>query len=365
MKIRFFNLEKQYKSIKKEVLEITDRIFSSGKVLQGEYTCLLEKRLAEYHNLKYAVGVNSGTDALIFVLKSLNLPEGSRVAVTSLSFIASSSAIVNAGYVPYFVDVDKYYLSDEKYLIDIIRKRKVKAVILVHLFGQMLGVKRIYYEAKKRGVYVIEDGAQSLGAERNGYKPGKYSDALCMSFDPTKILNAYGSGGMVLTNNKKIYKRVKLLRYHGKDKRNNFEVLGFNSQIDEIQAGILLVKFKKLKDWIKKRNKIGSFYSENLKNYVKIPEVKKGNFHVYHKYVIRLDSKIRNKFIDFLLKNGIEVKVHYSAPLYKYKNMAPFSPKVPLKNVKKYTKEFVSLPIYPELKKMEQKYICETIKKFF
>lgn len=365
MNIPFVDVGRQYKNIDKEIIRVVKDVFSKGRVLQGEKITTLESELARFHNLSYGVAVNSGTDALIFSLRALDLPPKSRVAVTSLSFVASASAIVNAGFIPVFIDVDEYYLMQEKKVLKLIEKNKIKAIVAVHLYGQMMDLKKIHSAAKKKGIKIIEDNAQSLGATRFGKTAGYYSNCVCLSFDPTKVVNAYGSGGMVLTDNKKISEKIKMLRYHGHVGNRIYKISGYNSQMDEVQAAIILEKLRYVDLWEKRRIEIAKYYSNELRGYLEIPRIKEGNKHIFHKYALRVTGKIRKELMDYLLKNGVQTSIHYSLPLNKQLSLKLFALKKPLPVVEKYTKELFSLPIYPELINREVEYVCRKVKTFF
>ena len=195
MVIPFMRLDRQYHCLKDEFLSATDTVLSHGQVLQGQEIADLEEQLAGLFTASHVLAVASGTDALIFSLRALGIKPGARVGVTSFSFISSASAIIHAGCIPIFVDINQYFLSETDQLLDLIVNKKVDGIIAVHLFGQMMELKEVYNEAKNRGIFVIEDAAQCFGAKRNQLTPGKYSDAVCLSFDPTKVIGAYGSGG--------------------------------------------------------------------------------------------------------------------------------------------------------------------------
>src|SRR3989339_203017 len=340
MKIRFMDVARQFKTLEPEIMREVRRVFTGGRVLQGEKTAELEERLSGLHGLAHGV------------------------AVTSLSFVASASAIVQAGFVPVFLDVDDYYLTKEEQVLELIRKSKICAFVAVHIYGQMMELEEIYRQAKKRGVFVIEDAAQALGASRRGNLPGRHSDAVCLSFDPTKVINAYGSGGMILTSNPGIERMTRMLRYHGQSKNRTYEIPGFNSQMDEVQAALLLIKLKYLKKWEKRRQSIAEFYTEAFRDHAMAPPIKEENSHIFHKYVLRVGARKRDRLIRFLNGEGIQTAVHYPRPLYRQPALERFVPGPGLSGVEKIIPELISLPIYPELKDAEIEYIASKTKKF-
>jgi len=366
MDIPFMRLDRQYENLKQEILPATTAVFEHGRVLQGPEVKELENQLARFFGLSHCLTVNSGTDALIFALQALSPKPRPRVAVTSLSFVASASAIVHAGGVPIFVDIDKFYLTQTERLLDLIRKDKIDGIVAVHLYGQMMGLKDVYQAAKQKGIFVIEDAAQCFGATRQGLPPGKHSDAVCLSFDPTKVISAYGSGGAVLTNLEEVKKRVTQLRYHGHIGNRIYEKVGFNSQLATIQAAAILVKMKHVEMWQKRRIEIAQRFNQELSPLKKVlvPEVMTGNEHIFHKYVIRVKGD-RDQLAGYLKSKGVETSIHYSLGLHQQPCFKKFKKiQEPLPSVEKAVLEILSLPIYPELTDDEAKYICGQIKSF-
>ncbi len=367
MNIPFARVDRQFQTIRPEVLSAAESVFTHGKVLQGSEVTELEEQIAAMHGLPHAVAVNSGTDSLILALKSLDLKRGGRVAVTSLSFIASASAIVHAGGVPVFVDIDDYYQSQENALLELINNQQVDGIIAVHLYGQMMDLTRVRAAAKQRGIFVIEDAAQALGARRFDQPPGGLSDITCISFDPTKVIGAYGSGGAALTADPDLKDRLKRLRYHGSTGNGMFGEIGFNTQLATVQAALLCVKLKYADKWQARRIEIAEKYSRRLGDIppIAVPTLMNGNVHNFHKYVIRLNGD-RNRLMKCLADNSIGTKVHYAVPLHKQPCFAGVSETCgSLTNVETTISEILSLPIYPELHDEEVDYICEKVRCFF
>lgn len=369
MNLPFFGLERQYEKYRESFLEISDKAFSSGHVLQGKEVTQLEKALALRCNRLYGVAVGSCTDALAFSLLAHDIGPGDEVIVTSLSFVASVSPIVRIGATPTFVDIEPEYFMMNPDLLNDLVTNNTKAIIGVHLFGQMFDPKPIEHFAQKHNLILIEDAAQALGTKFSGRHAGSIGDASCISFDPTKVIGSYGSGGIVLTDNSHTAERIKQYRYHGKSSESGqFEILGYNSQLASDKAGMLHFKLNKLDEWIKARNTIAQLYFENLSEItdLQLPKIKKGSGHNWHKFVIR--TKHRDALQAYMNKHNIETKIHYS----------PTLPNIPmiqnLKLSKKATNtptaelvsgEVLSLPIYPELTLFEAEYVTKIIKKFF
>jgi len=382
-KIEFLDLKKQYKSIKKEVDLAIKRVLESGRFIGGEEVEEFEKEIAKFCGVKYAVSVNSGTDALFLSLKALGIGPGDEVITTPFTFIATAEVIAACGAKPIFVDINPktFNIDPEKitYKLSKLSKLKVKAILPVHLFGQMADMPEIMRIARKYKLKVIEDAAQAIGAEINlksqnsklktkVMKAGSIGDCGCFSFFPSKNLGAYGDGGMVITNNKKLADKIRLLKNHGSSPKNKYKnlILGINSRLDAIQAAILRVKLKYLSKWNKKRREKADYYSKNLKGVGDIvtPFIVPNQTHIFHQYTIR--TRKRNELASYLKKQGIPTMIYYPLPLhlqpaFKYLGYK----KGDFPESEKAAKEVLSLPIYPELKKEEQDYIIQKIKEFF
>ena len=361
--IPFFGLAREHSAFSKEYLSILKKSFLSGKVLQGKEIQKLELKLAKLHNRKYAVAVNSCTDALYFSLLSLNLKENDEVLVTNFSYIASASSIVRANLKPVVVDVNNSYNTDLKIAKKLITK-KTKALLYVHLFGQMGNPKEILQFCKENNLVLIKDVAQAFGAKREKKFAGSLGRISCMSFDPTKIIAAPGSGGAVLCDRKEDYERIKKLRYHGKSSNGKFQNLGFNSQMPSITAALILHKLDKNEEWKNKRLKIAEYYIDNLENFVHVPFAESIESHVYHKFVIQVKSQ--KKLINHLESSKIQSMIHYKNTLSSNNYLKKYvKDKNYLKKSEGFTKKVISLPIHPFLKSEEIEKITETVKKFF
>lgn len=360
--IPFFSQKRENFFLKKKNTQHFNRVFLSGKVLQGPSVVKLEDTLSKIYKRKYSVCVGSCTDALYFSLMSLGIKANDEVLVSNYSYVASASAIVRVGAKPIFIDIDLDYnmsLESAKKFIT----KKTRALIYVHLFGKQGELNKIKKFCKIHKIHLIEDIAQTFAPVKDKLKAGSIGEVSCISFDPTKTISAPGSGGAILTDSKKIYNYIKRIRYHGKNPiTSNFEFLGFNSQMPTLTAAILLEKIKHNDKWILKRKKIAEYYSKNLKKDVIVPEV--GKNHVFHKYVI-LSSK-RNELKTYLKKNKIETMVHYSNLLSQNKYLKKYVKKnQTFKIATKISKDVLSLPIHPFLKNKEVKKIVKTVNNFF
>ena len=369
MKIPFCDLKRQYLSLKKEIDKEINKVLNSGQFILGSFVEKFEKEFANYCGVKFALGVNSGTDALILALKALGLKSGDEVILPANTFVATAEAVVHSGLKPVLVDIDTLTYNINPLAIEKKINSKTKVIIPVHLYGQMAEMEEILKIAKKYKLYVIEDAAQAHGAEYKGKKAGTLGDIGCFSFYPAKNLGAFGDGGAIITNNEKLYLTIKKLRDHGSIKKYHHEFVGYNSRLDAIQAAILSVKLRYLDKWNKMRRERALFYNELLSGIKEIstpyslPEVK----HVYHLYVIKLKNKqTRNQLKKYLESKGIGVGIHYPIPIHLTKAFKFLGyKKGDFPATEDCANRILSLPIFPELKVKEVKFIVEEIKNFF
>jgi dTDP-4-amino-4,6-dideoxygalactose transaminase len=375
--MEFLNLKLQYKSIKKEINEAIKRVLENGVFIGGEEVENFEKEIAEFCKVKYAISVNSGTDALFLSLKAIGIKSGDEVITTPFTFIATAEVIANCGAKPVFVDIDPLTYNIDVSKIEKKITKKTKAILPVHLFGQMADMQEIMRIAKKYRLYVIEDAAQAIGATQKFKIPnlkfeikfaGSIGDFGCFSFFPSKNLGAYGDGGLITTNNKKLAEKVKLLKNHGSSPKEKYRnlILGTNSRLDAIQAAILRVKLKYLKNWIHQRQEVAEYYNNGLAKTkeIVIPQTSFGKNHVFHQYTIR--AKNRNALQKYLKEKGIPTMIYYPIPLHlqpAFKYLGYKRGDFPV--AEKAAREVLSLPIYPELKIREQDWIIKKIKEFY
>ena len=377
MRVPFLNLKLQYTEAKKEIDEEILDVLESQQFVLGKKVEQLEKRVADYCGCKYAIGVSSGSDALLISLLSLNLKKGDEVITTPFTFISTASAIIHAGLKPVFVDIDESYNIDVEKIEGAISE-KTRAIIPVHLFGQCAKMKKILQLKEKYNLKIIEDSAQAIGAEYplNGKikKTCSMGDMGCLSFYPTKNLGGFGDGGMIISNNAETYKEIKILRTHGYDGKY-YKILGWNFRLDTLQAAVLLAKMNFLDKWNKMRQENAQYY-ENLfyesglleKEVVKLPPAlyreKVENYHTYHQFVIRV--KERDNLRKFLYDKGIETGIYYSSPLHLqpcFSSLGYHKGDLPV--TEQVCQEVLALTIYPGLKQEMQNYIVEEIKDFY
>jgi len=366
MEIKLVDLSRQYKKIKKELNEAVNRVLSKGDFILGNQVSIFEKEYAKYCNTKYAIGVASGLDALRLTLIALNIKAGDEVIIPANTFIATALAISSIGAIPVLVDINPdTYLIEANQIKKYIRK-KTKAIIPVHLYGQCCEMDEIVAVSEKYGIPVIEDACQAHGASIDNRKAGSFSIAGCFSFYPGKNLGAYGDGGIIVTNSKKLYNIVKILRNYGQSKKYYHIFQGYNSRLDTIQAAILNVKLKYLNEDNEKRRKMAALYNKLLadNNNIICPYNKPDHYHVYHLYVIR--TKNRNKLFEFLIKNKIYAGIHYPVPIHMQKAYTCLGySKGFFPVTEKISKEILSLPMFPDLNQREVVYIVNTINQFY
>ncbi len=363
--MEFLDLKKQYKSIKKEINQTIQRVLNSSSFILGKEVEEFEKELANYCGVKYAIGVNSGTDALLLSLMALDIGPNDEVITTPFTFIATAEVVALRGAKPVFVDINQKTFNIDPTKIETAITYKTKAIIPVHLYGQPSEMDKIMEIAKKYKLFVIEDCAQAIGAKYKNKMVGSFGDVGCLSFFPSKNLGAFGDGGAVLTNNKQLAEKIKMLHVHGSKKKYYHDFIGVNSRLDAFQAAILKVKLKYLKKWIFLRQQIAQCYTSQLNGLTNIipPFVAKKCQHVYHQYTIRI--KNRNKLQQYLNEQGVPSVVYYPIPLhlqpvFKYLGYK----KGDFPEAEKAAEEVLSLPIYPELPKRKQDFIIKKIKCF-
>jgi dTDP-4-amino-4,6-dideoxygalactose transaminase len=362
-RIQLVDLVAQYHSIKDEIKSAIDRVLESGRFILGPEVEEFEKRAGEYIGTKFAVGVGSGTDAILLALDALGIGEGDEVITTPFTFVATTEAIRRRGAKVVFADID-----EETYNIDpeeIVKKitPKTKAILVVHLYGHPAEMERIMEIARERNLKVIEDCAQAFGAEYKGKKVGSIGDVGCFSFFPTKNLGCYGDGGLVTTNDEEIAEQVRALRVHGaKSKYREYIRDGYKSRLDALQAAILSVKLKYIDEWNERRRENARIYNELLGDLgFRLPVEREGCKHIYYSYVIRVGG--RDELQKHLKEKGIETAVYYPVPLHLisiYGDLGYGEGDFP--RAEKAAREVLSLPMFPELKREDIEFIYKTIK---
>lgn len=358
MKVNFLNL-KPKKNIKKYI-SITKKILLSGQYILGNNVEQFEKRFSKYVGSKYAIGVNSGTDALMLSIKYLNLNKEAEVLTVPNSYFTTTSSILLNNLKLKFVDVGNDYNICTKDLIKKITK-KTKLLVLPHLGGRVCKMKEINEILKKNNIHLIEDCAQAIGSKYKGVHVGNFGYAGCYSLHPLKNLSAFGDGGIISTNNKKFYNWLKIMRNNGHLNRDKIVKISSNSRLDELQAGYLLFKLKNINKLLSARSKNAEFYFKNINNKkINFLERLNGAKESFHLFVLR--TSYRSKFIKYLKERGIETKIHYPISINNQKIYKNLKGSVPKNNL--ITKEIVSIPINETLTKKELKYVVQVINEF-
>jgi dTDP-3-amino-2,3,6-trideoxy-4-keto-D-glucose/dTDP-3-amino-3,4,6-trideoxy-alpha-D-glucose/dTDP-2,6-dideoxy-D-kanosamine transaminase len=368
--INFWSYKREYKKNKISILNRIARSIESGQIFFGQELKKFEKDFLKKYKSKYGVAVGSGTDALLISLMAIGIKPGDQVITAANTAIPTISAIINAGATPRFVDIDENYLIDPSKIENAITQ-KTKAIIPVHLYGQVCDMSRIIKISKKYKIKIIEDCAQSQGAKYKNKFAGTIGKLGCFSFYPTKILGAYGDGGFITTSDYNLYKKIKRIRFYGietLDNKNKFKNKyyanenGMNSRLDEIQASILNFKLKKVDNFITRRRNIAKIYLKELKNTsLKIPFEKNYSRHVYHLFTVYHSKGF--EIIKKLKNHGIKTRVIYPYPIHKMKAYSQyFDNKKKLTNSEIKSKGIFCLPLYPELKDKEIKKICTKLK---
>jgi dTDP-4-amino-4,6-dideoxygalactose transaminase len=360
--IPFFGVDRQYKNLREEILEATDRVYSTGRVLDGHYTQEFELQIARRCNRAYALAVNSGTQGLIFAQQTVLRKPPYAILIPTVSFVATLNSVLMNGFIPVFCDVDYKGLLDLEsyhYKLD----ESVGAVMYANLFGNCIDWNRfrIQTEFFNDDLIIIEDAAQSFGASYKGIPSGKMGDISVLSFDPTKNLNNYGSGGMILTDDLDYYNTCLGLRDNGKPVH---DAPGTNSKMSEADCAQMLVKLGHFDAWQRRRKEIANYYIDQLYQYVDILTPNEGVEHAWHKFVIRTNH--RNSLMQRLSLDGIETKIHYENALYDLGvgfNYVDYSRDL-YTETSSFTRECLSLPIYPELLDTEVEAVADSIKRY-
>ena len=365
MRVPILDLKAQYATIRDEVTQAISEVCESQAFALGPAVAEFEKNVAAYCNSKHAIGVSSGTDALLVSLMALGVKPGDEVITTPFSFFATAGCIVRIGAKPVFVDVDPdSYNIDPSGIEDKITE-KTRAIIPVHLFGQLARMEAIAEIAERHNLAVIEDAAQAIGASRNGTLAGNFGDCGCFSFYPTKNLGGFGDGGLVTTNSDSLADKIRTLRDHGQKPRYFYKVIGGNFRLDGIQGAVLNVKLKYLDEWNDKRRQNAALYDSLFTgSLVGTPAIDSGNVGIYHQYTVTVPE--RDELQRYLTDNDIGSAVFYPKPLHLqdcFEQLGYKEGDMPV--AERLCKEVLSLPVYPELSREEIEYVAGTVLKFY
>jgi len=362
MRVPMLDLKAQYAQIKGEIDAAVAGVFASQQFRGGPVVEGFEGAVAEYLGVPHALGVASGTDALLLLFKAIGIEAGDEVITTPFTFFATAGAIVNAGGVPVFADVMPETLTLDPAQVEALITERTKAIVPVHLFGQCADTDPLLKVAEKHGLRLVEDTAQALGAQYRGRMAGSMGDGASLSFYPTKNLGAAGEGGMVVTREASVAATVRLLRSHGAATTYMHSVVGTNSHLHAVQAAVLGVKLRYLDDWNAARRARAAYYTERFAGMPEVvtPAEAEGNEHVYHQYVIRVPERDRARAL--LHERGIGCGVFYPLPLHRQECFAYLGCGTAVcPEADRASREVLALPIYPELRPEQQDEVVKAI----
>ncbi len=364
MNVPFYGHVKQYQSIQAEIDGNIQEVLASGQYVMGPMLKKFERQLADYHRMKYAIGVGNGTDAIWLSFLAMGIGPGDECITTSNTFFATAEAIWIAGATAVFVDSDPRTNCILPSAVEAAITEKTKALVPVHLYGQCADMKAMRKIADKHNLLVVEDNAQAIGARGDGFEIGELSDAVCTSFIIQKNLGTFGDGGAVITNNETVDRTIRRLRNHGSEKRSCHS-MGYNSRLDDIHAGVLSAKLKHIDEWNDLRRKWSARYSACLKDArnITLPYDVPGSRHVFHLYVIETRQPAhRDPLLEFLNSNGIDAKCHYPIAIHRQEGF-PWGKQAriagPIPNSERNAACCVSLPMFPELTAEEVDFVIE------
>ncbi|NJD60114.1 MAG: transcriptional regulator [Anaerolineales bacterium] len=376
--IPILDLKAQYASIRGEILAAINRVLDSQQFILGEEVVALEKELANYCQCQYAFGVSSGTDALLLSMMALGIHPGDEVITTPYSFFATSGSIVRLGAIPVYVDIEPTTFNINSSQIESKITKKTKAILPVHLAGQLADMDRIMDIAKRHGLFVIEDACQAIGADYKGKLAGSIGDVGCFSFFPSKNLGGYGDSGLVTCNDPQLADKIALLRNHGQRPKYHNILVGGNFRMDAIQAAVLRVKFKHLEDWTGLRRQHAATYNQlfsekglsisledlGVRPGIVVPSETGSGRHIYHLYMIRVMQ--RDQLLSYLKAQGISSEIYYPIPLHLQACFSEMGYKTgDFPKSESAASQSLSLPIYPELTDEMISRVVDTIDSYF
>ena len=361
MQVPLLDLKAQYASIKDEVLAAVSEVLESQRCIGGPKVAELEEKIAAISGCKFAVGVSSGTDAILNCLMSLGIGSGDEVITTPFTFFATVGCIVRAGAKPVFVDIEPRTFNINPELIETVITDKTKAIMPVHLFGQMADMDPIMKVANKYNLAVIEDAAQSITSTYKGRKAGSIGTAGCFSFFPSKNLGGVGDGGMIVTNDEQLYNLTKIMRDHGANPKYYHKYIGANFRLDTIQAVALLVKLPHLDEWSEGRRRNAAYYDKKFAgSFVQTPYISSECVSVYNQYCIRVPR--RDEILAHLREKDIGCDIYYPVPLHLQECFRYLGYKEgDLPEAEKAAKEVMALPVYPELTDEMKDYVADAV----
>lgn len=364
------NLKAQYQSIRDEIEPVVREILESQMFVLGPEVTRLEAEVADYCGAASGIGCASGSDALLLPLLAIDIGPGDEVITTPYTFFATAGSIWRTGAKPVFVDIEPDTFNIDPARIEAAITPRTRAIIPVHLFGQVAEMGPIQEIARQHGLTVLEDAAQAIGSAYHGTRAGTLGDVAAFSFYPSKNLGGFGDGGMVTTNQPQLARRITRLRVHGMEPKYHHHEVGFNSRLDAFQAAVLRVKLRHLDAWTSLRRDVADRYrnlfaSHGLEEMVGLPIERQGNFHIYNQFVIRVPAFLRDSLRDYLTARKIGSEIYYPIPLHLQVCFASLGHKPgDFPHSEAAARETIALPIYAELTDAEQRYVVGSIRQF-
>src|ERR1700749_2534888 len=372
MQVPLLDLKRQHEALREELREAVGRVLDSQQFILGEDVRRLEEELAAYTRARHAVGCGSGSDALLLALLALDVRAGDEVVTTPFPFFATAGPIAPTAARPVFADIEPHTYNVDPARVEAALTERTRAVMPVHLYGQCADMDALMRACESRGLPVIEDAAQAIGADdAGGRRAGSIGAIGCFSFYPTKNLGAAGEAGLVTTNDDQLAERLRRLRVHGGATEYHHDEVGFNSRLDTMQAAVLRVKLPHLDAWSDARSARADAYTRmlsdaGLEGLVTPPHVPRGARHIFHQYVIRVEAARRDALVEHLKTNGVGTKIYFPVPLHMQPCFAYLGHKEgDFPESERAARETLALPIYPELTREQQEYVVETIRRFF
>jgi dTDP-4-amino-4,6-dideoxygalactose transaminase len=364
MRVPFYDIKAQYDELQAPLDAATHEVLSTGAYVMGKNHRALEEEIAALHGCKHGIGVNSGTDALRIILDAAGIGHGDEVITTAFTFVASVEVIVQTGATPVLVDIDQETFQMDPALIEAAITPNTKAIMPIHLFGQLAPIAEIKKIADKHGVAVIEDAAQALASHHNGVYAGNFGIGAGFSFYVTKNLGAAGDAGMILTNDDAIAEACRSIRVHGMGReRYYYDHVGYTSRMDEIQAAVLRVKLTKLAEWNDRRRKIADIYFSVLDGSdIRLPLTLPGNNHTFHQFSILTEN--RDELQAFLKTETVDSMIYYPVPLHFHEPYAHLAKRGSLPVTEEVSNQVLSLPIHPHLSAEQAQFVAERVKEF-
>lgn len=365
MRVPFYDIKAQYDELAPQIDTAVHDVMAGGAYVLGPNHAAFEREMADLHGMKHGIGLNSGTDALRIMMDAAEIGPGDEVITTAFTFVASTETIVQTGARPVFVDIDADTFMIDPAKIEAAITPRTKAILPIHLFGQLADVQAINDIARRHELLVLEDAAQAVGAHHGGVYSGKFGIAAGFSFYVTKNLGAAGDAGMIVTDDDEFAARCRSIRIHGMGReRYYYDYVGYTSRLDEVQAAVLRVKLTRLNAWNERRAELAAIYNDVLAGTgIALPTVSDGNNHTWHQYTVRTDK--RDELIAFLKGREVDAMIYYPVPLHfhsPYERFGEGAGSLPV--TEQVAREVVNLPIHPHLSDDQVRWVAESVREF-